>query len=302
MPTIWVGVSTNRHKWLTTDALFRWATFIFSPNKIRRKNIQFIIKKQKRIEMNLIIDGISVTARPDQSLLDIAKELGMIKGKLSTDPIAAKIAGEVFTLNYIPLRRKDTSTERESVRRAMAASNGIVRFLRYSDPKGRDVYTRTAQFVIFLALRQLYPEAHAKMNCTVGAGLYIKVLGAENFSAEKLKERVGEIVDADIPLVRRRITTKEALEYYSSTGQDDKARLLGYRESPTLDIYEYGEFSDYFYGEIAPSTSFLRVWDILDAPDGFMFVFPDSRNPDRVAEYHELPNLLSVYMEGKNWC
>ena len=254
------------------------------------------------VKMQLIIDGISVTARPDQSLLDIAKELGMIKGKLSTDPIAAKIAGEVFTLNYIPLRQKDALPERESVRRAMAASDGIVRFLRYSDPKGRDVYTRTAQFVIFLALRQLYPEAHAKMNCTVGAGLYIKVLGAENFSAEKLKERVREIVDADIPLARRRITTKEALEYYSSTGQDDKARLLGYRESPTLDIYEYGEFSDYFYGEIAPSTSFLRVWDILDAPDGFMFVFPDSRNPDRVAEYHELPNLLSVYMEGKNWC
>ena len=162
--------------------------------------------------MNLIIDGISVTARPDQSLLDIAKELGMIKGKLSTDPIAAKIAGEVFTLNYIPLRQKDALPERESVRRAMAASNGIVRFLRYSDPKGRDVYTRTAQFVIFLALRQLYPEAHAKMNCTVGAGLYIKVLGAENFSAEKLKERVREIVEADIPLVRLRITTKEAIE------------------------------------------------------------------------------------------
>ncbi|MGM9644809.1 MAG: nucleoside kinase [Eubacteriales bacterium] len=252
--------------------------------------------------MKLIIDGISVTARPDQSLLDIAKELGMIKGKLSTDPIAAKIAGEVFTLNYIPLRQKDASTERESVRRAMAASDGIVRFLRYSDPKGRDVYTRTAQFVIFLALRQLYPEAHAKMNCTVGAGLYIKVIGAENFSAEKLKERVREIVDADITLTRRRITTKEAIEYYSSTGQDDKARLLGYRKSKTLDIYEYGDFSDYFYGEIAPSTSFLRVWDILEAPDGFMFVFPDSRNPDRVAEYRELPNLLSVYMEGKNWC
>ena len=252
--------------------------------------------------MDLFIDGISVTARPDQSLLDIAKELGMIKGKLSTDPIAAKIAGEVFTLNYIPLRQKDASTERESVRRAMAASDGIVRFLRYSDPTGRDAYTRTAQFVIFLALRQLYPGARAKMNCTVGAGLYIKVIGAENFSAEKLKERVREIVDADIPLVRRRITTKEALEYYSSTGQDDKARLLGYRASPTLDIYEYGDYSDYFYGEMAPSTSFLRVWDILEAPDGFMFVFPDSRNPDRVAEYHELPNLLSVYMEGKNWC
>ncbi len=252
--------------------------------------------------MKLIIDGINVTAKTDQSLLDIIRELGLIEGRLSVDPIAAKIAGEVFTLNYVPLRQKDTLPERDSVRRAMAASGGVVRLLRYSDPTGRDAYTRTAQFVIFLALRQLYPGARAKMNCTVGSGLYIKVFGAEDFSAERLRERICEIVEADIPLIRRRITTKEALEYYSTTGQDDKARLLGYRETPTLDIYEYGDYSDYFYGEMAPSTSFLRSWDILEAPDGFMFIFPDSRDPDKVSEYHELPNLLSVYLEGRDWC
>ena len=251
--------------------------------------------------MKLIIDGTLVEARPDQSLLDMVRELGLINGKLSKDPIAAKIAGEVFTLNYIPLRQKDTAPERESVRRAMAASNGIVRLLRYNDPTGRDAYTRTAQFVLFLALRELYPTARAKMNCTVGSGLYIKVIGAENFSAEKLKERVEKIVADDIPLVRRRITTKEALDYYTMTGQDDKARLLGYREVPTLDIYEHGDYSDYFYGEMAPSTSFLRVWDILEAPEGFMFIFPDSHNPDKVANYHESPNLFNVYLEGKRW-
>ena len=105
--------------------------------------------------MKLYIDGNEVVARVGQSLLDMTRELGLIQGKLSTDPIAAKIAGEVFTLNYVPLRQKDTVTERESVRRAMAASDGIVRLLRYSDPTGRDAYTRTAQFVLFLALRQL---------------------------------------------------------------------------------------------------------------------------------------------------
>ena len=251
--------------------------------------------------MKLIIDGYSVTATPDRSLLDIVKELGMIKGKLSTDPIAAKIAGEVFTLNYIPVRQKDVITERESTRRAMEASGGVVRLLHYSDPTARDVYRRTAQFVIFLALRELYPKATAKMNCTVGAGLYIKVSGADDFSAERLKGKIKEIVIADIKLVRRRISTLSALDYYAQTGQDDKARLLSYRELPTLDIYEHGEYSDYFYGEMAPSTAFLRVWDILPAPDGFIFVFPDNQDPDKVAKFKESPNLLNVYLEGKNW-
>lgn len=251
--------------------------------------------------MKLIIDGYNATARPGQSLLDIIKELGLIEGKLSTDPIAAKIAGEVFTLNYVPVREKDVIPDRESVRRAMAASDGTVRLLRYKDPTGQEVYTRTAQFIIFLALRELYPLAKAKMSFTVGAGLFVKVTGADDFSSDALKEKVDEIIKADIPLIRRRIATTEALEHYAVTGQYDKARLLSYRQFPTLDIYEYGDYSDYFYGEMAPSTSFLRTWDIMPAAEGFIFVYPDAKNPDKVAKYRELPNLHSVYVEGKNW-
>ena len=251
--------------------------------------------------MKLIIDGQTVSVRTGQSLRDIVKQLGLATGKLSTEPLAAKIAGEVFTLNYIPLREKEFSPDRPSVRRAMAASKGTVSLLRYSDPTGKDAYARTAQFVLFLALRQLWPQARAKMNCTVGAGLYIEVGGAEDFSVAKLKEQVAKIVADDIPLLRRRITTKEAIALYTAQGQYDKARLLSYREADYFDIYSYGDFADYFYGEMAPSTGYLRVWDILSADGGFIFVYPDDMDPDRVAEYTESPNFFSVFSEGERW-
>ncbi|MBE6548002.1 MAG: hypothetical protein E7667_03875, partial [Ruminococcaceae bacterium] len=120
--------------------------------------------------MKLIIDGNVYIAKTDQSIYDMVKDLGLFTGKLSTDPLAAKIAGRVFTLNYIPVRQKDVDhQERGSVRKAMAASDGTITLLRYSDPLGRDAYRRTAQFVLFLALRRLWPDAHAKMNCTVGS-------------------------------------------------------------------------------------------------------------------------------------
>ena len=107
--------------------------------------------------MKLWIDERAVEAAPGQSLLQITQEMGLFEGKLSTDPLAAKIAGRVFNLNYIPVREKDIK-ERESMRKAMAASGGVIRLLRYSDPIGRDVYKRTAQFVLFLALRRLWPS------------------------------------------------------------------------------------------------------------------------------------------------
>ncbi len=251
--------------------------------------------------MNLVIDGHSVCVHTGQSLLQLVQELGLATGKLSTDPLAAKIAGEVFTLNYIPMREQELAPDRPSIRQAMASSRGMVQLLRYSDPTGKEAYSRTAQFVLFLALRQLWPEARAVMNCTVGAGLFIEVTGEKDFSAEKLKAQVEKIVREDIPLKRHRISTQEAIKLYASQGQEDKARLLSWRTTEYFDIYSHGDFSDYFYGEMMPSTGYLRSWDILSAEGGFMFIYPDDKNPDQVANYREQPHLFHVFNEGQRW-
>lgn len=252
--------------------------------------------------MTLIINNKKYEARPGESLFDIVKAAGMIKGKLSEDPIAAKIAGRVFTLNYIPVREKDVRPERTSVRKAVAASGGVVRLLTYNDHAGRETYMRTAQFILFLAIRRLWPSSEAKMSCTVSTGLYIKVTGADNFSAQRLKKEVEAIVEENITLHRRQLSTKEAIEYFESQGDTDKAKLLAYRKNPHFNVYQHGDYCDYFYGEMAPTTAFLRSWDIIPSEDGFIFILPDVKDPDRVSSYKEMPNFFNVYTEGKRWC
>lgn len=252
--------------------------------------------------MKLRIDEREIFAQPGQTLLELVNQLGLMTDCLSTRPLAAKIAGEVFTLNYIPVRHTDHSEERPSIRRAMAASGGEIHLLRYADSAGRDVYRRTAQFVIFLALEQLWPQIRAKMHCTVGSGLFIELSNSSGFSAEALKERIRLIVSQDIPLQRHRVATEEAISHYQKRGNMDKARLLRLRALDYFDWYAYGDFADYYYGEMAPSTGFLQVWDILEAEGGFMFIFPDELHPDCVADYHEMPHFLSVFTEGQRWC
>ena len=251
--------------------------------------------------MKLWIDGREVQALPGQTLLEIVQEMGLCTGKLSSEPLVAKIAGEVFSLNYIPLRHKDVLPDRESKRKAMQASGGKIRLLRYSDAAGRAAWTRTAQFVLFLALHELWRGARATMRCTLGSALYIKVSGISDFSVDMLRERVADIVSRNIPLTFRRIPTEQAIALYRERGQTDKARLLSYRSYPTLDVYEYGDFADYYYGEMAPSTAYLRVWEIYPTADGFVFVFPDAANPDAVAPYREMENYYHVYSEGIEW-
>lgn len=252
--------------------------------------------------MKLIIDGNEIIPIPGQSLLDMVGQLGLRTGKLSTEPLAARIAGEVFTLNYIPLRQKDAVGAVQNTRTAMAASGGTVELLRYSDPAGKDAYVRTAQFVIFLALDRLWPDARAKMTCTLGPGLYIEVKGVPDFSVERLKEQISQIVSDDIPLLRRRVTTADAIAYFKSRGDEDKARLLRWRSVDWFDEYVYEGFRDYYYGEMAPSTGCVKVWDVRPAEDGFLFLFPDDCDPDRVGTYEHMPHFLSVFNEGERWC
>ena len=252
--------------------------------------------------MKLIIDGMEVVAQPGQSLLDIVKQLGLVSGKLSQDPLAARIAGEVFTLNYIPLREKDAHGEIHNTRRAMADSGGEIKLVRYSDPAGKDAYVRTCQFVIFLALSRLWPRARAKMTCTLGPGLYIDVKNATDFTAMRLKQEIEKIVAEDIPLMRRRVSTADAIAYFEGRGDQDKARLLKWRTVDYFDEYVYEDFRDYYYGEMAPSTGCVRVWDVLPADKGFLFLFPDDQNPDQVGTYHHKPHFLGVFNEGERWC
>lgn len=251
--------------------------------------------------MKLYIDGHEFQARADMSLYDMTRELGLVHGRLSTDPIVAKLAGRVFTLNYVPLRSKDITPDRETIRRAVEASGGIVRLYRYSEPSGREAYTRTAQFIIFLAFKRLYPEGAAKMSCTLGNSIYFSVSGTDRFSVSDFKSEVARIVEEDFPLLRRRIPIDAAIDLYARDGQIDKTRLLKYRGKDYFTIYERDGYADYFYGEMAPSTGFLRSYNIVEAPEGFIFILPDPKDPDTISEYKEMPNLFNVYAEGKRW-
>ncbi len=251
--------------------------------------------------MKLTFDGHPIETTPGKSLLQLVHQLGLDGSCMADRPLAAKIAGEVFNLNYIPVREKDAAPDRSSIRRAMAASNGEVHLLHYHDEAGREVYARTAQYVVFLALHRLWPQARAKMNCSVGSGQFIAVFGCPDFSVRQLKAEMRKLVEMDIPLCRQRLTTEEAICRFRQSGQDDKARLLSWRKEEYFDEYIYGDYGDYFYGELAPSTGYLQVWDIQQKSGGFMFIYPDPNDPNQVADYCESPHFFEMFAEGERW-
>ena len=251
--------------------------------------------------MRLRIDGTEVQARPGESLREILLREGMDSAELASRPLAARIAGEVFTLNYIPVRQSDAAPEATSLRQAMAASKGEIRLLRYHDGAGKKVYTRTACFLVFLALRQRWPEGSAKISCTMGNSIYISVKDCPDFSVDALKEGLSSLIKEDFPLIRRRVPLQDAISRYEQNRQQDKAELLRWYESQYFDEYYYQDFSDYFFGEMLPSSGYLTVWNLLPAEGGFILLYPDDLEPDRSAVFTDSPNFFSVFAEGERW-
>lgn len=251
--------------------------------------------------MQLKIDGVAVQANPGQSLRELVTALGMDSPSLKERPLAAKIAGEVFTLNYIPVRISDHEHDSATIRRAMAASNGEIHLLRYSDGVGKKVYTRTACFLVFLAIRTLWPDAVSKISCTMGNSIYLCIENARDFSVDALKAQVYEYISEDFPLIRRRLPRQEAIEQFRRNNQPDKAELLQWLHEDFFDEYIYKDFSDYFFGEMLPSSGYLTVWNLLPAEGGVILLYPDDLSPEHPAEFKSSPNFFSVFSEGKRW-
>ena len=251
--------------------------------------------------MQLVIDGIAVQPQAGESLREIIQKQGLDSNELQTRPLAAKIAGEVFTLNYIPVRQSDSAPENSYVRRAMAASKGEIHLLRYSDGSGKKVYTRTACFLVFLAVRKLWPDGAAKISCTMGNSVYISVKDCQNFSIEALKKQMEHYIGEDFPLIRRRLPLQEAIRQFQKNHQNDKAELLQWYDSEYFDEYFYQDFSDYFFGEMLPSTGYLTVWKLLPAKGGFILLYPDDLNPNQSAQFKDSPNFFAVFSEGEHW-
>ena len=256
--------------------------------------------------MQIYIDDMAVEARMGESLLAIVQRLGLDSQDLSKRPLAADLGGEVFTLNYVPCREQDKLPasvgfrERRGIRR----SKGRISLIRYGENRGQRVYDRTLLFVFLLAVRELFPEAHVKVNYAIGAGLYITVkkdTPLVRSEVDALRRKCKEIVAADYVLERKRLDIDEAIAFFEKDGQTDKVRLLNYRQFTFFDIYRHGDYVDYFYGEMCPSTGYASVMNLQYEAPGLFLLRPSAKDVNKPSTYVKSPRFAAVFAESDRW-
>ena len=107
-------------------------------------------------------------------------------------------------------------------------------------------------------------------------------------------------VEKDLPITKHSAKTQYAEQLFKEKGQHDKERLLHYRRSSRVNLYELDGVVDYFYGFMAPSTGMLKYFDIVPYESGFVLLFPgaNSRSVEPLVTSNKLFHTLD---DSREW-
>ena len=176
-----------------------------------------------------------------------------------------------------------------------------VEFIDVVSNGGYRVYTRSLCMVLYKALNDLYPGKRLCIQHSISNGHYCQIKHEEEFLTPEvvaqLKQRMTEIIEEDIPFLRRERLTTDVIEMFRKQGLEDKVRLLeGINQLYTV-YYKLGDIVDSFYGPLVPSTGMLKVFDLLPYEKGMLLLGPDRNNIDQVAQWEPQPKLFNAFTD-----
>ena len=179
--------------------------------------------------------------------------------------------------------------------------NKDVEFLNITTASGMRTYARTLLFILCKAAKDLYPDVKIKARAVVSRGLYLSALrdgkNIHKEEVEKIKERMQEIIDADLPFYRHEIPTDEAIKMFEERGDISKVRLLESSGKLYTTYQELDGMPDYYYGSILPSTGQIHLFDLVKFSEGILLRIPSRKHPDTLEEMVEEPKLLNIFLE-----
>lgn len=179
-------------------------------------------------------------------------------------------------------------------------------FVTTADRDGRRTYRRSVVLLLQRAIYDVYGSmTQLHVMHSLGEGYYCQLEKAvecadsqqekynedtDQGSRENSEKSVTEhdidmivcsmysFVEKDLPITKHSAKTQYAEQLFKEKGLHDKERLLHYRRSSRVNLYELDGVVDYFYGFMAPSTGMLKYFDIVPYESGFVLLFPGTHS------------------------
>ena len=191
----------------------------------------------------------------------------------------------------------------------------LVNFIGYDHAEGRRTYIRSLCFVLQKAVRELYPENILVIDYSLPSGLYCeirekevehdgrpKVRAISDEEISSISDRMKEIVAADLPFSKAKLTMDDALALFEANGQPEKVNLVHSLGRILYSVYYLDGLADTFHGPLVPSTGCLKTFDLVAFSSGFCLQYPLDGNSGNVLPMKRQSRIAAALKEHSDWC
>lgn len=175
-------------------------------------------------------------------------------------------------------------------------------FVTTADRDGRRTYRRSVVLLLQRAIYDVYGSmTQLHVMHSLGEGYYCQLeKSVTEHDIDRIVCSMYSFVEKDLPITKHSAKTQYAEQLFKEKGLHDKERLLHYRRSSRVNLYELDGVVDYFYGFMAPSTGMLKYFDIVPYENGFVLLFPgaNSRSVEPLVTSNKLFHTLD---DSREW-
>lgn len=180
-------------------------------------------------------------------------------------------------------------------------------FVTAKDKPGMSAYQRSASLMMLKAFYSVAGAGNVEklmIDFSIGRGFFVEARGNFVLNQEFLdvvKAKMREYVERKIPIMKRSVSTDDAIELFEKLGMYDKARLFRYRMVSRVNIYSIDGFEDYYYGYMVQNTGYIKHFDLIPYHYGFVMVMPDRKTPDVLHRFTPSDKLFATLSESTEW-
>ena len=213
------------------------------------------------------------------SLLDIYTAVG---APLRYRPMNAQVNNKTESLSFRCWQPKD------------------IEFIDYTQLSGLRTYVRSLCHIFSKAVYDIWPTATLNLEHPVSKGYYCVIHNGKNIdleTIEKIKKRMWELIDADLPFLHKSVRTVDAAVLFRERGMNDKARLIETAGLPYTSYYELEGYINFFYGCLTPSTGYIQLFDLEPYMDGVLLRIPKQTDPMELQPVIKQDKMFEAYKE-----
>lgn len=145
---------------------------------------------------------------------------------------------------------------------------------KWEDKEARHAFWHSSSHLLAEALQEIYPGIKFGIGPAIDNGFYYDVDPGEGVQIKeadlpRIEEKMRELAARKDALVRQSITKQDALDYWTSKGDEYKIELISALEDGTISTYTVGSFTDLCRGPHIPTTEPIKAIKLLSVAGAY---------------------------------